>query len=396
MTLNNRGIGLTPADLVKSLLMKHISEGLTGVALERSNSDLVTKWQEIINAVSENRIDQFLRHYLLVYLKEKKPLRESDIYSSFEAIVEGVAGNRNPHPKISAETVFADLTTKSITYSQLLMNSDGWSSEAFYRNRFEGLNSILDAHRIFLFGVFDENSHLEETNQKELLNLWEILTLRWVLTGGNAQVYENFAQSRSRALLVEGSALDKVTEATDEIEAMLPNDELVRTRLLEPIYSRSLIRYLYYRINDQLTHNQDTIRFDSKTLHVEHIAPESGTDFWHKNIGTDELDEPEKNSRYLEYVNAIGNQTLLEFKINASIKNEDWPTKKSGISDPTYQGYSDSSLKITTDLLLINQWNIEAIKKRNLWFAQSFLSLWSPRQSNTLTTFSQWVNISRD
>lgn len=72
MTLNNRGIGLTPADLVKSLLMKHMSGDLTGVALERSNSSFITKWQEIINAVSENRIDQFLRHYLLVYLKEKK------------------------------------------------------------------------------------------------------------------------------------------------------------------------------------------------------------------------------------------------------------------------------------------------------------------------------------
>lgn len=288
------------------------------------------------------------------------------------------------------------MITKSNTYSQLLRNSDGWSNEAFYRNRFDGLNSILDAHRIFLLGVFDENSQLPEANQKDLLTLWEILTLRWVLTGGNAQIYENFAQSRSRSLLVDGSVLVKVREVTDEIEAMLPNDELVRTRLFEPIYSRSLIRYLYYRINEHLTHNQDTIRFDSKTLHVEHIAPESGTDFWHKHIGTDLLDEPEKNSRYIEYVNAIGNQTLLEFKINASIKNEDWITKKTGILDPTYQGYTDSSLKIATDLLLFDYWNLDLIKKRNNWFAESFLSLWSPQPSNLISTFSQWLKIPRD
>lgn len=391
MTLNNRGIGLTPADLVKSLLMKHISEGLNGLALERKNAEIVSKWQEIISSVTENRIDQFLRHYLLVYLKEKKPLRESDIYSSFEGIVEGVPGNRNQNPKASAENVFNDLITKSSTYAQLLMNADGWSSEAYYRNRFEGLNSIQDAHRLFFLGLFDENAGIPEVEQKNLLSLWEILTLRWVLTGGNAQIYENFAQSRARSLLVTTATVGtRIQEVRDEIIAQLPTDDLVRTRLLEPTYSRNLVRYLYYRINEQLTHNQDTIRFDSKTLHVEHIAPEGVTDYWHGFAGTSSLEEPEKSARYLEYVNLIGNQTLLEFKINASIKNEEWVVKKTGIADPTYQGYTDSSIKITTDLLNFDKWDISLIKRRNKWFVETFLAIWSHSGSGQVSTFSQW------
>jgi len=397
MTLNNRGIGLTPADLVKSLLMKHISEGLSGIALERKNADIVSKWQEIISAVTENRIDQFLRHYLLVYLKEKKPLRESDIYSSFEAIVEGVAGARNSNPKVSAESVFTDLITKSLTYAQLLMNADGWSSEAYYRNRFEGLNSIQDAHRIFFLAVFDENAGIPEGEKKNLLSLWEILTIRWVLTGGNAQIYENFAQSRARTLLLISSpAATRIQEVKDEIIAQLPTDDLVRTRLLEPTYSRNLVRYLYYRVNEQLTHNQDTIRFDSKTLHVEHIAPETVTDYWHRYVGTSSLEEPEKSARYLEYANLIGNQTLLEFKINSSIKNEDWEVKKTGIQDPTYQGYTDSSIKITTDLLDFDNWEITLIRNRSNWFVETFLAIWSPNSSQPVSTFSQWNSTIRD
>lgn len=391
MTLNNRGIGLTPADLVKSLLMKHISEGLTGLALERKNAEIVNKWQEIVSSVTENRIDQFLRHYLLVYLKEKRPLREADIYSSFESIVEGVPGNRNSNPKVSAENVFNDLITKSLTYSQLLMNSDGWSNEAYFRNRFEGLNSIQDAHRIFFLALFDESAGIEISDRKNLLTLWEILTLRWVLTGGNAQIYENFAQSRARALLVTSAPVaTRIQEVSDEIIAQLPTDDLVRTRLLEPAYSRNLIRYLYYRINEHLTHNQDTIRFDSKTLHVEHIAPESATDYWHQQIGTISVEEPEKTARYLEYVNSIGNQTLLEFKINSSIKNEEWSVKKMGIANPTYQGYTDSSIKITTDLLNFESWNLGLIRRRNKWFYEIFLSIWSPNAEQNVISFSQW------
>jgi len=397
MTLNNRGIGLTPADLVKSLLMKHISEGLTGLALERKNAEIVNKWQEIVSSVTENRIDQFLRHYLLVYLKEKRPLREADIYSSFESIVEGVPGNRNSNPKVSAENVFNDLITKSLTYSQLLMNSDGWSNEAYFRNRFEGLNSIQDAHRIFFLALFDDGAGISIADRKNLLTLWEILTLRWVLTGGNAQIYENFAQSRARSLLVISAPVGaRIQEVSDEIIAQIPTDDLIRTRLLEPTYSRSLIRYLYYRINEHLTHNQDTIRFDSKTLHVEHISPEGATDFWHECIGTKTLEEPEKSARYLEYVNLIGNQTLLEFKINASIKNENWPVKKSGIANPTYQGYTDSSIKITTDLLNFESWNIDLIKRRNKWFYETFLSIWSPNADQQVISFSQWNKTATD
>jgi len=397
MTLNNRGIGLTPADLVKSLIMKHISEGLTGLALERKNAEIVTKWQEIISSVTENRVDQFLRHYLLVYLKEKRPLREADIYSSFESIVEGVPGNRNPNPKISAENVFNDLITKSLTYAQLLMNADGWSNEAYYRNRFEGLNSIQDAHRIFFLALFDDVSGIPDQERKNLLTLWEILTLRWVLTGGNAQIYENFAQSRARSLLVESATPSvRIQEVRDEIIAQLPTDELVRTRLMEPTYSRNLVRYLYYRINEQLTHNQDTIRFDSKTLHVEHISPEGATDYWHLSVGTSAIDEPEKSARYLEYVNLIGNQTLLEFKINSSIRNEDWPVKKTGIADPTYQGYTDSSIKITTDLLNFDKWEIANIKRRNRWFVETFLAIWSPTSSHQVSSFSQWNLSAKD
>ena len=393
MTLNNRGIGLTPADLVKSLLMKHMSEGLSGINLERKNLEIVAKWQEIIASVSENRIDQFLRHYLLIHLNEKKPLRESDIYTSFEGIIEGTPGNRTANPKLAAENVFKDLITKSATYAQLLMNVDGWSNEAFYRNRFEGLNSILDAHRIFLLPLFDEDSQLSSQEQKNLLDLWEIFTLRWVLTGGNAQIYENFAQSRGRSLLLQNSSSSaKLREISDEIIALLPNDELVKSRLLEPISSRNLIRYLYYRINDELTHRQDTIRFDSKNLHVEHIAPETATEYWHKRIGTNSLEEPEKNSRYSEYVNLIGNMSLLEFKLNSSIKNEDFEVKKTGVDDPNYQGYSDSSIKVTSDLLTLNEWNIEKIRLRNNWFVESFLQIWSPNAIPNVESFSDWTS----
>lgn len=389
MTLNNRGLGLTPSDLVKSLLMKHITEGLKGLDLERENVQLVQQWQEIQSNLGEHKIDQFLRHYLLLYLREKRPLRESDIYSCFENMIEGAPGNRIEYPKVKAREVLKELIEKSMTYGQLLLVSNGWATEPYFRTKFEGLNSILDGDRIFLLGLFDLTNGIDKEEAKKLLAIWETFTMRWVITGGNAQVYENFAQSRAREVLI--NSVDHETrfaEISKEIQVATPNDETVSMRLKEPIDSRNIVRYILFRINDSLIHNQDTIRFDPKTIHVEHICPETGTDFWHEKFKTHTLEEPEKTSRYEDLTHLIGNQSLLEFKLNSSIKNDVWSVKRLGNNVQKYQGYSDSSLKVTQDLLLIPDWTIDFARKRTAWIIDCFLNIWSHSGTKTIESFT--------
>jgi hypothetical protein len=397
MTLNNRGLGLTPSDLVKSLLMKHITEGQKGIELEKANTKLVKQWQEMYGNIGESKVDQFLRHYLLVYLKEKRPLREADIYSCFENIVEGTPGNRVEYPKVKARQVLDEIMDKSITYGQLLLVTNGWASEPFFRTKFEGMNSILDGHRVFLLGLFDSQNGITSEEAKNLLLAWETFTMRWVITGGNAQIYENFAQSRARDLLID-SVDHKIrfADVVDEIRAATPNDEAVAIRLKEPMDSRNIVRYVLFRINESLIHDQDTIRFDPKTIHVEHICPETGTDFWHEKFQTSGLDEPEKSARYEELTHLIGNQSLLEFKLNSSIKNDVWEVKLQGNLDQKYKGYSESSLKVTQDLLAIPDWTIEIAKKRTTWVVDSFLRLWSHGSASRVEPFtSQFPDVTK-
>lgn len=389
MTLNNRGLGLTPSDLVKSLLMKHITEGQKGIELEKANAKLVKQWQEVYSNLGESKVDQFLRHYLLVYLKEKRPLREADIYSCFENIVEGSPGNRVEYPKVKARQVLDEVIEKSVTYGQLLLVSNGWASEPYFRTKFEGLNSILDGHRVFFLGLFDSSNGISSDEVKSLLAAWETFTMRWVITGGNAQIYENFAQSRARDLLISNvEHRIRFSEVMDQIRAATPNDETVSIRLKEPMDSRNIVRYVLFRINESLIHNQDTIRFDPKTIHVEHICPETGTDFWHDKFKTSSLDEPEKSARYEDLTHLIGNQSLLEFKLNSSIKNDIWEVKLQGNLDQKYKGYSESSLKVTQDLLGIPDWTVEIARKRTAWIVESFLRLWSHGASSKVEPFT--------
>ena len=86
MTLNNRGLGLSPSDLVKSLLIRYVSKSKEGEGFLDSR-EVLKKWGEIVENVGDESLDQFLRHYQLVYglRDDTNPallsIREKDIFS---------------------------------------------------------------------------------------------------------------------------------------------------------------------------------------------------------------------------------------------------------------------------------------------------------------------------
>ena len=86
MTLNNRGLGLSPSDLVKSLLIRFVSKSNDGNGFLDSR-EVLKKWGQIVENVGDDSLDQFLRHYQLVYGRRPSSgspllsIRERDIFS---------------------------------------------------------------------------------------------------------------------------------------------------------------------------------------------------------------------------------------------------------------------------------------------------------------------------
>lgn len=393
MTLNNRGLGLTAADLVKSLLMRHTTAGLFGKDLSVQISNVLKKWTDIQGNVSEPKFNQFLRHYLLVYAPEKDQIRERDIFGHFERIVQGTPSRPVSNPTQQANLCINDLLKKSDTYGKISgMFED---PELNYSNKLKiiGLNSILDSHRIFLLAVFDPELEISVEDRQKLLHACESLSLKWVITGSNAQILENSFQTLARELYnVELSLSDRISNVIQTINyELMPDTVIVNNRLKEPISSTSLIRYVLFRINESLNHEMGTINWDTKALQIEHIAPDTATEYWYEKFGIEEEDESDKKSSYGAFTDLFGNLSLLEFKLNSSIQNEDWDVKKSGQANPRYKGYRDSSLKITVDLTSIPEWNHHLVLRRTDWIKDCFHAIWNKDGSQRIETFNQWL-----
>ena len=77
---------------------------------------------------------------------------------------------------------------------------------------------------------------------------------------------------------------------------------------------------------------------------------------------------------YDDYVDSWGNLTLLESRLNKSIKNSEWPVKLNGAG--RYHGISASNYNLNKKIRLLTKWTADLIKHRENWivsYAQSLV-----------------------
>ena len=196
MTLNNRGLALGPSDLVKSLFMKHLTVGLSGDELQMKNEELTDKWSEATDSIDDGDMNQFLRHYLLAI--QDKSVRGKDIFGKIEDIVEKSPGET---PAFASAKLLEDIVVRAGIYASLLKPSE--ISDEHVRSSCLTMREVLDSYRIFMLNVLDPRYGLEQSQMREISRSCEILSLRWVLTGGNAQKLEDHFQDTAKLFRVE-------------------------------------------------------------------------------------------------------------------------------------------------------------------------------------------------
>ena len=400
MTLNNRGLGLSPSDLVKSLLIRFVSKSIDGQGFLESK-EVLKKWGEIIENVGEDSLDQFLRHYQLVYGRRSGTgsnllsIREKDIFSIFEYDIVGEPKNPVIDPSARAYQVLEDLIKKSATYGQLI-KFDSPAQDEIQKKfdlTFRGLYSLSDSYRIALLAFLDGELGLSITELEEWIHFVESLAIRWIIVGGNAQVLENLFQ----ATAIDALKLRSEKDTTENILRRrfvenLQIDENVSSRLYEAFDDSRLARYIAFKLNESLTGNMGVLKFDPKLIHVEHIAPDAMTEDWKLSLGVLAIDQDEIAAEYDDLTEKLGNKTILEYGINMPLQNKSFSIKKEGILDgkKRIKGYKDSSIQLTQDLLSFEYWSRELIESRTQWFAEMFNILWGYQTTKKVERFSTW------
>ncbi len=352
-TLNERGLRLTPSDLLKSFTLRKAKED------KAANIDQVlSTWDAALAQLGDFPFTKFLRHYLLS--KQTGKVQAKNIFKLFSEIVKnyGTGG---------AVKNLKEIERASGVYSGLLTAKFG---DPAIDTVLERIELFSDTHRVFLLRVLGTQAPVDVL--RRAVRATEIVAFRWILTGGNAQVLENAYQVAAN--LVNDNDPQSVTTATDNLMTQLPSDNQVRSSIIDGAAKTELRQYVLNRLNHAVT--GVGLPFNPAKVHVEHLAPQSPDDKsnWFDRVAPRVA--PDANtSTYEDYVSRWGNMSLLEFEINTSIQNAEWDLKLAGQPQNIYKGLIDSNIQLTKDVCHVAEWNAAAIDARTVWVADSVAAL---------------------
>jgi len=328
--LNDRGLDLTPADIIKAYLLQNLD------ASRRNSFTEVWKRIETTCKLSDESLQSIFNLYLY-YLKGENPRRalQDELKEQFK--------NKNP------QTVILDI--EKFSKNILEINSDSRDkniSMLKYLRQSIYWKSILATAKQVEYSSYNE--------LKELITKYYYQS--WIANGTSNRIKQTSFNilkkikakadiSEVKSLITEN--LDKYDDYTD----FLNTDNAYWTNWHKPL----LLSIEYYQQDEK-----DFISI-SRDLHTEHILPKE----WNRpelnwsDSFTDETAKP--------LLNSLGNLTLLSGIKNIQASNRNYVDKTEIYKGNNGKGFDGkTSFEITKSVIDdYPTWTIESIKKRFEW-----------------------------
>jgi hypothetical protein len=344
-TMNDRGLDLSIADLLKNYLLGRAGEDLQTVL------SLWTTAMAYLNAHGgENLFTAFLRHF---WSSKYGLVREKELYRSIKSRVTTSANVMD----------FANEVDKnSYLYAAILSPEHEFWSEASptARERIRTLDLLgLEQYRPMLLSSL---AHLKIDDIEEILRLLISWNVRLLIVGGlGGGAMENHYCEVGKA--IRNGELKSVDAIASRAELFIPNDEIFRNSFASArVAKASLCRY-YLRTLELKAMDKPQPELipntDPGELTLEHVLPEKpDPDAW------PQFNEEERKA----YTKRIGNMLLLKQKMNSKIRSSSFTVKR--------EIYASSSLLLTKKIAEHSEWTKETIENQQDYLAKLAIEAW--------------------
>lgn len=372
-TLNDRGAPLNAIDLVKNLVFQHQHGGdETEELYERHWSWIEDDWwQEKIRLGRLDRVraDVFLQHWLQMRLG--KEINSDYLFKAFAKMLEVDS------PDIRA--LIAEFADDARIYHSFFNQPSGTRRREFF-DRLQMLNTSTPFPLVLLL-LKQPDAVLSGEDVDRCLATIEDYLVRRMLWRGTAQGYNRlFTELVKEVRADPGRAPDVVGRqlaGMDGASRLWPRDAdllpvlkenraygsgaIARERLLDVLWEveRRGLR----------TDKHEKLERPDK-LQIEHIIPQSWKANWPISVD-DGIPHEEREAERDAAVNRLGNLTLVTDRLNPSLSNAAWETKRPGLARHS--------------LLAMNHWLVEAyvdkfdeqaIAERGEALTRRILALW--------------------
>jgi hypothetical protein len=363
-TVNDRGIGLNAMDLLKNLLfMKTKPEDYP---------TLKQRWEELIKILDGcgEKPLRFLRYYIMAHydLETSRSLREDEIYDWFTKNSRIAGLDDQPLGFVKA------LIDCASSWANFLNARDVNGAENPYLKNLTLLSGAARQHFVLLIA----GRHLEQKLFSKLCRAIENLFFCYIITRQPTNIFErNFANWAAvlRQVKDEASLDNFLKEKIDsDLERRRAAFDFAFKELTQYRIQQYRLRYILAKMtqyieqqawNNPAHNNLD--QYIASTVDVEHILPQNPKDEVRNCF--------DKVDQYDDFVQMLGNLTLLEKTINTSVSNNCYEDKKAGYSQSSYLltrslverpvvGINTQLNRAVEKLIVFDKWDSNAIEKR--------------------------------
>jgi uncharacterized protein with ParB-like and HNH nuclease domain len=362
-TTNARGLDLSVADLLKNLIFRKIKP-------DGGEDDAKDAWQEMTSDIESTNTElrKFIRYF---WISKYGFVTEKGLY---RAIKNRITDWRQ---------LLNDLRQDSITFNNILEGGEQ-DFKSFkhgvkiYESVFSFRVMRVTQCYVFLLSVLRNYENLG-TDPTRVIQFIERFTFQYsavckLPTNRIEKIYSRYALKIEDVIRqgIDNKTSGKIQAIFQEIEKELrmeaPSEQEFKLKFMELSYKnteegRTIIKYVLARINASLA-KTDEHRINFSSVNIEHILPRNPHKDW-------KLSKKEISN----YVNKLGNLTLLSIKLNSQAQNV--------TIDKKLPELETSELAVAKDAVNFihengNVWDESLIEKRHMFLADlAHGSIWS-------------------
>lgn len=351
-TINARGLELTQGDLIKNELCHNI--------IPYELDEAIDNWDEIRSRIERNNgnLDVFLFHYLNS-IDECQLLRQQ--LDKRRGIEKWEKKNYPPAPEKYVFEIYGELisTVGSQKFIEdLLLASNNYIGFINPPNSKIFLNSLkaMSVNKCFPL-LLTAIRKLNGENFDKVCKAVDSLTFRHSILRKDPKELERFYYQIGE-LIVDDSQIENVIGKIKEHQNFREEDKFKEEFIFSSVKG-SVAKMILDRITRK---HSESVDWSNKDVHIEHIMPQKPMGEWKELYDKDEFE-------YKDYLNRLGNLTILQDKKNIRAKNKDFKDKK--------EYYKESRLTITKNLVDYSKWDYNEIVERQKYLYEQSRDLWN-------------------
>ncbi|NJM33894.1 MAG: DUF1524 domain-containing protein [Rhodomicrobium sp.] len=344
-TLNDRGLELSEADLLKNHLFA-ISRDRLG--------ETQGNWELMEHNLGSERLIKFVRHH---WLSTNGTIGERGLYSDIKAAIS--------MPDDAAQ--YTDSLCEASDHYAALLSARHHLWATFPHEHQPAIRDLIDTIEILrpeqLFIVLMTVLEIDRRAFLDTARMLVTFTFRYntICNLSASNILGPFINA-AREIRQTGK-VDRDALFQKYLAQLYPDDSQFHSAFSRKVIrSNAQARYILAKINDHLSPNPSLrTQADPFATDLEHILPKRHNGSWDAN----RRDFPGGADKYIY---RLGNMTLISAKLNRELGNADFARKK--------KVFARDCLAITQKVLGAEKWTAEEIKTRQNWLASVACKIW--------------------